>query len=154
VTVTAEQGLKTPGLHEVDVPIFCALTRFGLRRPGSLLTSYLDYRRLLNRSDDSPAERLLRTAFLVENAHTWYSLSIWDGRPMFSAQVRDHVDIARRSLGRLNYEPERGPELWSTRWQLVGVSNNLNWDGFDLRALVSERDRTERDLSDRSYATR
>jgi hypothetical protein len=79
---------------------------------------------------------LLRSAFLVENPTTWYSVSIWSGYPDFSSQVPLHVDAARRSFGRLAFDPDRGPELWSTKWRLISVTNNLNWDDFDLRRLI------------------
>ena len=130
-------SLKEPGDHEVDVPIMCSLTRFGLRSARSLLPSYLDYRRVLRSADSSPAIGLLRSAFLVENPRTWFSLSVWSGYPEFSAHVPDHVDAARRIFGRLSIDPERGPELWSTKWRLVSVTNNLNWDEFDLRRLIA-----------------
>jgi hypothetical protein len=130
------QSLKEPGDHAVDVPITCSITRFGLRNARSLPASYLDYRRVLRVEQESPAAGLLRSAFLVENPTTWYSFSIWSGYPDFSAQVPTHVDAARRVFGRLAMEPGRGPELWSTKWRLVSVTNNLNWGDFDLRQLI------------------
>jgi hypothetical protein len=27
--------------------------------------------------------------------------------------------------------------LWSTKWQLAAVTNNLNWEGFDLRQAIT-----------------
>lgn len=130
------KSLREPGDHEVDVPIMCSITRFGLRSPRFLLPSYLDYRRVIRSAHESPEIGLLRSAFLIENPTTWYSLSIWSGYPEFSAHVPNHVDAARRVFGRLSIEPDRGPELWSTKWRLVSVTNNLNWEDFDLRRLV------------------
>jgi hypothetical protein len=130
------QSLKEPGDHEVDVPIMCSITRFGLRSPRFLLPSYLDYRRVVRSARDSPELGLLRSAFLVENPSTWYSFSIWSGYPDFSAHVPDHVEAARSVFGRLSIEPDRGPELWSTKWRLVSVTNNLNWQDFDMRRVI------------------
>jgi hypothetical protein len=59
---------------------------------------------------------------------------------MFSPNVAGHIEAARRVFGRLSYEPERGPELWSTKWRLVSVTNNLNWDGFDLREVIKQKE--------------
>lgn len=137
------------GMHEVDAQVMCSITRFGLRHSGSLLPSYLDYRRLSKAVEKSPPRGLLQSVFLVENPATWYSMSIWRGIPMFSAQVGSHVDVARRSFERLRYVPGIGPELWTTRWRLVGVSNNLNWPGLELNLMCeppsSNRDHVKHD---------
>jgi len=58
-----------------------------------------------------------------------------------------HVDVANKVFGRLSKDPEFGPELWSTKWRLVSVSNNLNWSDFNFRRFVldaHERPREER----------
>ena len=130
--------LTEPGDHAVDVPITCSITRFGLRSARFLASSYRDYRRLLHTANESPPDGLLRSAFLLEKPTAWISFSIWSGAPRFSAQVPDHVDVARSAFGRLSFEPGRGPELWSTKWRLVSVTNNLNWDDFDLRGLIRD----------------
>lgn len=78
---------------------------------------------------------LLRSSFLVEGLTTCYSLSIWvdeSAIPRFGSSVEEHVAVARGVFGRLRFRNRR-PELWSTRWRLAEVSNNLNWDAFDLR---------------------
>lgn len=131
------RSLKEPGDHAVDVPIMCSITRFGLRSARSLLPSYLAYRRVVQSAEASPAIGLLRSAFLVENPRTWFSFSVWSGYPEFSAHVPAHVDAARGIFERLSIEPDRGPALWSTKWRLVSVTNNLNWDEFDLRRVIA-----------------
>jgi hypothetical protein len=131
-------SLREPGEHFVDAPIMCAITRFGLRHARSLLPCYLDYRRVRQRASESPVPGLLRSAFLVENPTTWYSVSLWSGTPGISADVSAHVEAARNVFGRLSVEPGRGPELWSTKWRLVSVTNNLNWDDLDLRRLIAD----------------
>ena len=135
--------LEEPGDHPVSVPITCVITRFGLRSPRHLLPSYLDYRRVADDARSSERPGLLRSCFLVESPTAWCSLSIWAepaAIPRFGTSVPRHVDAARRMFGRLALDPERGPELWSTKWRLVAVSNNLNWGDLDLRSAIREVD--------------
>ncbi len=99
-----------------------------------MASSYRDYQRVLRESHAKQLRGLLKSVFLIESPRAWYSLSIWDGSPQFSAQVPAHIDAARRVFGRLHvYNDERGPELWTTKWRLVSVTNNLCWRDFDLR---------------------
>ena len=129
--------LFKPGDHVVDVPITCVITRFGLRSPHQLLPMYLDYRRIARYARKTPG--LLRTAFLIERPTVCYTFSIWASHismPRFGTNVPSHVDVARKSFGRVSFKAGRGPEIWSTKWELTYVSNNLNWDDFDLRDLV------------------
>ena len=127
-----------PGHRVVEVPIRCVLTRFGLRAPRHLVPTFREYRQLLRDMPDPQSFGLLRSAFLVENPTTCYTLSLWSARPFMSANVPRHVDSARRVFGRLAFEPDRGPELWSTQWRLESVSNNLNWGELDLRTQIDE----------------
>ncbi|HEX6864594.1 MAG TPA: hypothetical protein VF414_17320 [Thermoanaerobaculia bacterium] len=137
VVARGGRDLTEPGDHPVDVPVVCVLTRFGLRHPLHLLFTYLDYRRTMKRAAGSPG--LLRSAFLIESLTSCYSLSIWASPrdiPVFGRDVPEHVSAARNLFGRLAMSPRGGPELWSTKWRLSIVSNNLNWQDFDLRALI------------------
>jgi hypothetical protein len=129
--------LNAPGDHPVDVPVTCVITRFGLRSPLSFLLTYIDYRRTIKQAAQTPG--LLRSAFLVENLTTCYSLSIWscpDAIPLFGTNVPYHVTAARSVFGRLLTSKHGSPELWSTKWRLTVVSNNLQWEDFDLRSLI------------------
>ncbi len=129
--------LDEPGDHPVDVPILCVITRFGLRSPLFLLPTYLDYRRTMKQAAQTPG--LLRSAFLIENLTTCYSLSLWanwNAIPRFGTNVPYHVSAARRVFGRVFFRNGYGPEIWSTKWRLTTVSNNLNWADFDLRGLI------------------
>ena len=131
--------LKQAGDHAVDVPILCVLTRFALRSPLYLLPTYLDYRRVVRQARATQTPGLLRASFLVENLTTCYSLSLWSGHEAiahFGTNVPYHVSAARRVFGRLSFAEGRGPELWSTKLRLASVSNNLNWEDFDLRTLI------------------
>jgi len=132
-----ESTLRDPGDHHVDVPIICVLTRFGLRHPFQLVRTYLDYRHTLRKSANTPG--LLRSAFFIENLKTCYNFSIWSNFaaiPAFNTAVPDHIHAARGVFGRMTMSTYGGPELWSTKWQLSSVSNNLNWQDFDLRAVI------------------
>lgn len=128
--------LQAPGDHSVEAPVFCVLTRFGLRSARYLAPTYREFRGLMRAAANTEVPGLLRAAFLIENPTTCYSLSLWSQEPIFSARVEQHIDAARNVFGRLSYDSEAGPELWSTRWRLVSVTNNLRWDGFDLRSVL------------------
>jgi hypothetical protein len=132
--------LDALGQHRVDAPILCNITRFGLRGARHLLPTYRDYRGVVRAALASGSPGLHRCAFLVENPTTCYSMSIWaDGAAIagFGTDVASHGDAARRIFGRLAFDSERGPELWSTRWRLEAVTHNLNWADFDLRSAIS-----------------
>lgn len=129
--------LREPGDHPVEAPVYCVLTRFGLRGARFLPATYRDFRRVAAGAARADVPGLLRFAFLVENPSTCYSLSLWSEPPLFSAAVPEHVQAARGVFERLNFSPEAGPELWSTQWRLASVTNNLNWDGLDLRSVIA-----------------
>ncbi|HET8629146.1 MAG TPA: hypothetical protein VFL91_17130 [Thermomicrobiales bacterium] len=136
-TSPAATRLTEPGDHPVAVPVTCVITRFGLRSARDLLPTYLDYRRVAREAARTPG--LLRAAFLVEGPAACYSLSLWASRdaiPHFGTNVPGHVEAARRVFRRLRFDERRGPEIWSTKWRLDSVSNNLNWADFDLRGLI------------------
>jgi hypothetical protein len=119
--------------------VVLVLTRFGLRSPGQLVQTYLDYRTVRRQTSSSQTPGLLASAFLVEDPATFFSLSIWerdDSIPFFGTKVPAHVDAARNVFSRLRFRVGRGPELWSTRWRLDAVSNNLTWPGCDLAEVV------------------
>lgn len=140
--MAAHEELRQPGDHPVDAPITCVLTRFGLRHAHHLPPTYKAYRRLTTEVRRQSPPGLLRSAFLLENPSTCWSVSIWSGPPEFSAAVPQHVDAARDVFGRLSIDEERGPELWSTKWRLASVSNNLNWADFELRELLAAERRS------------
>jgi hypothetical protein len=132
-------GHREMGEQPVDVPVICVITRFGLRSAWQLLPTYLDFRRVVRQAHRSATPGLLRAAFLIENPRTCYSLSLWtelNAIPKFGGTVHSHVDAARRVIGRIAFTPGRGLELWSAKWRLASVSNNLNWADFDLRRVI------------------
>lgn len=120
-----------------EATVICVVTRFRLKSPVGLLATYLDYLRVARQARRSPG--LLREAFLIQNLVTCYSLSLWSGPraiAQFGSDVPAHVDAARRVSRRARWAGPGRKEIWSTRWQLLTVSHNLNWDGFDLWDLV------------------
>lgn len=134
-----DMRLDDPGDHAVNVPIVCVITRFGLSSLRHLLPMYFDYRHVIADTEATQTPGLLRSAFLIENPTTCYTLSLWTGRsdiPRFGTNIPYHVNAARRAFGRVSYRKDRGPEIWSTKWRLMSVSNNLNWGDFNLRELI------------------
>lgn len=107
-----------------------------------MVPTYLAFRRVARHARSSVG--LLRSAFVIEGWRTCYSLSIWrheDAIPIFGTAVQEHVAAARGVFGRLTFDSTNGPELWSTKWRLARVSNNLRWDGLDLRSAIALEDR-------------
>lgn len=141
--------LQEPGDHSIDSDIICVMTRFGLRHPFYLLPTWRDYRLVVRQAARTQTPGLLRAAFLIENPTTCYSLSFWTGLDaiaQFGTNVTKHVKVGNRIFGRLSYTRERGPEIWSAKLRLDAVSNNLNWQEFDLRALIFKSHLSPKDV--------
>ncbi len=136
--------LQETGAHRVEVPITCVITRFGLHRARSLLRSYADYRRVVQEAQSTQTPGLLQSAFLVESPRAFYNLSLWEHEaaiPHFGTNVTAHVHAGNRIIGKVAFTEGRGPEIWSTKWRLVSVSNNLNWGDLDLRSMIVDHGR-------------
>lgn len=141
--LTDADRLTESGEHAVRSDIVCQITRFGLRRPIDLVRTYLDYRRARRQARHVPG--FLCAAFLIEDSRTCYTLSLWrDLRAIadFGTSAPAHLAAARQVMGHLRFQPDRGPELWSTKWRLHSVSSNLNWGNFDLRGCLRRTART------------
>jgi hypothetical protein len=132
------QALGELGEHPVDVPVICQFTRFGLRSPRHLAQTYADHRRMVRDVQQADVPGLLHSAFLVENPRTCYTVSFWSQPPHFSALIPRHIEVAGRVFGHVALDSEGKPEVWSTKWRLASVTNNLSWDGFDLRSAIVE----------------
>jgi hypothetical protein len=132
-------GFRALGHHEVESSVVCVLTRISVRRRRDLLRMYRAYRRVARASRRTPG--LLRTAFLVENARTWYSLSLWENShaiSQFGTNVPEHVQVVRSNFGRIGFSHSDGLDVWSTKWRLYSVSHNLRWEEFDLLPYVRQ----------------
>jgi len=117
---------------KVDTNISCVLTRFRVTSFWALLRCYQYSRRVRKASQDVPG--LIATAFLIENFHTWYSLSLWESEAAilnFNSNVHPHIRAASSVFGYLA-KTRKGPELWSAQFDLAAVSNNLRWSGAKL----------------------
>jgi hypothetical protein len=55
----------------------------------------------------------------------------------FGTLVESHVRAARHAFRATFRRDLARPEIWSTQWQLAAASNNLNWEGVDLRSLIA-----------------
>ena len=131
--------LALPGDHPVASSLVCSMTRFRVRKPHHTLACYRDYREVVAAAARSDRVGLLRSAFLLESPTTWWSLSIWthlDAIAFFGTDVPEHVRAARRAFPRLRFDAARGPELWSAKWRLSSISNNVVWDDWNVRELV------------------
>lgn len=141
-----ENEWRSPGDRDIDSTVVCVLTRFALRRPWHLIQTFVAYRWLMRHVRRNAPDGLLRACFLVENPTTCYSLSLWADEaaiPHFGTAVDEHVDVANGVFGRLRFV-HGGPELWSTKWRLSRVSNNLRWDGLDIQQTTSSEGRRSR----------
>lgn len=120
---------RSIGDQWTDGPSVCVITRFRLRRPWHLFLTWLDYR-AVRRQAFAHKGGLIRTAFLIENLHTCYSLSIWDSYaaiPHFGTDVPNHIHAGNRVMGKLADTAHGRPEIWSTKWKLLSTSHNLEW---------------------------
>jgi hypothetical protein len=92
----------------------------------------------------------LRAVLLFELPACAYSISFWAERAAisrFGSDVSLHVQAARSIFGRVRHRDGAGPEIWSTKWDLRSVSNNLLWDEFDLRELIATVGKEKRGTS-------
>ncbi|HYO12037.1 MAG TPA: hypothetical protein VE685_02460 [Thermoanaerobaculia bacterium] len=126
------------GFERVESPATCVLTRFQVRSVWDLLRFYRAFRRI--RRDAEKIQGLLYSGFFIENLRTCYSFSLWADEAAileFGTVVQSHVHAARHAFGATFRKDLGRPEIWSTQWKLAAASNNLNWEGVDLRPLIS-----------------
>jgi hypothetical protein len=136
-----ETSVSSAGHERVDSKVTCVITRFQLRSVRDLIRLHRLYRRV-RREARQRCSGLLHAAFLVEGPRTFYSFTLWrDDAAIveFGTVVDSHIQIARHGLG-ATFRPElERPEVWSTQWRLHAISENLNWEGVDVRPLVTPR---------------
>lgn len=138
------RDLREPGDHRVDIPVICVMTRLGFRNPWQLLQTWREYHGIASRAASVPG--FLHSTFLFETRKTCVMLSFWStprAVPHFGTEVESHVHAARRAFGRLSMRADRTPEVWSAKWRLASVSNNLNWAQFDLRGHIVDWSRQQ-----------
>lgn len=140
------------GYRRLDTEVTCVLTRFELRSAWSLLWMWWAFRKV--RAESRRVGGLLRTVFLVESPRVCYIFSVWaDERALleFGTHVHSHVHAARHSFRRVFNPARQRAEIWSTQWRLWAVSNNLSWEGFDLRGALDEEGRRAVDEARMQY---
>jgi hypothetical protein len=114
----------------VETPFYCVLTRIRLRHFWTLPPVVLFYLRV--RQQALQVSQLKRCVFLIEDVHTFFILSVWEGEEGFidfGTRVASHVDAAALAFFKVASRDKK-PEIWSAQWQLYAVSNNLNWGGL------------------------
>lgn len=134
----SDQGLNA-GDNPVASEVVCVITRFRLRSLFSAFRTMRDYSRVQKKARSSAG--LLHSALLFEGPRTMYTISLWEGLdaiPRFGFDIPEHVPAVRRVFSRARYRSGFGPEIWSTKWNLMSVSNNLRWEGFDLLSALDE----------------
>jgi hypothetical protein len=82
---------------------------------------------------------LLMAQFLIEDSHTFYTLSIWADETAIVdfGNVLSHIKAANSTFQSLDRTSAGRPELWSVQWRLWATSTNLNWEGLDIRKVLS-----------------
>lgn len=129
------------GFARVDTAVTCVITRFHVRSVRDLIFLHRLYRRV-RREARERCTGLLHAAFLVEGLRTFYSFTMWadDGAILeFGTVVGSHVRVAGKGLHATFRSGGCRPEVWSTQWNLVATSDNLNWEEVDLRPLLGKR---------------
>jgi hypothetical protein len=119
----------------------CVLTRLGLRSLPDLLRTYFDYRKVI--SEERRGTGLLKSSFLIEDRRTCCIISIWkDYRaiPEFGTRNPTHALVARMFFGRCRMNAVGRPEIFSAKWRLISISNNIAWADLDLMRAVSKPD--------------
>jgi hypothetical protein len=136
-----DASVSGAGYERVDTSVTCVITRFQLRSVLDLFRLLHMYRRV-RRDARRRCSGLLHAAFLVEGPRTIYSLTLWRDEAaivQFGTVVDSHIRVAGHGL-RATFRPDaERPEIWSTQWKLSAVSQNLNWEGVDVRPLVTPR---------------
>jgi hypothetical protein len=136
-----EASLSGAGYERIDSKVTCVITRFQLRSARDLFRLYRLYRRV-RREARQRCSGLLHAGFLVEGLRTFYSFTLWKDDAAvveFGTVVDSHIRVAGHGL-QATFRPElQRPEIWSTQWRLDAISENLHWEGVDVRPLTTSR---------------
>lgn len=111
----------------VDAELYCVLTRVRLTHLWALPLVWWHYLRVARQA--RRVRELKRTALLIENAHTIFILSIWEGQQgylEFGTHVTKHVHAVGKAFPWI--QQRQGTwQVWSTEWKIRAASKNLNW---------------------------
>jgi hypothetical protein len=136
-----DSPISGAGYGRVDTKVTCVMTRFQLRSFWDLVRLYRLYRHV-RREARQRCSGLLHAGFLVEGPRTFYSFTLWTDEAAiveFGTVVDAHIRAAGHGLRATFRRDIVRPEIWSTQWMLAAVSENLNWEGVDVRHLVKPR---------------
>jgi hypothetical protein len=131
--------VRGAGYESVDSKVTCVITRFQLRSVWDLVRLHRLYCRV-RRDARQRCSGLLHAGFLIEGLRTFYSFTLWadDAAILeFGTVVESHIRAAPLGLS-ATFRPEvERPEIWSTQWKLAALSENLSWEGVDVRSLTT-----------------
>jgi hypothetical protein len=127
--------------ERVNGTISCVLTRFRVPSFWSLPLFFLAFRRVRKQALTA-APGLIKAVFLMEGLRTYYTLSLWTNDNAivdFSTHVTSHVKSANWAIVHVFRKDIQRPEIWSTHWRLWAISHNLNWEGVEMREVLSKQ---------------
>ena len=119
----------------------CTITRFQLTSAFWLPFFAFAFRRV-RKEARTKISGLLASAFLIEGPRVCYTLSIWENERAitdFGTLVKSHLAIARWSLGRTFSRRRQRPLIWSTKWRLVSLSTNMQWNDVDWSSMLAQQ---------------
>ena len=129
------------GYSQVDSDVTCVLTRFEVRSLWALLRFYVLFRRVKNTIRG--LDGLIAALFIVENARTCYTLSVWRdvGAILKFNTEPAHIAVANYSFRELRSTKGK-VHLWSGQFRLAGASpHNFVWPGIDFKSFVRSTER-------------
>lgn len=129
------------GYERVGGTVSCVLTRFFLPSFWSLFLFFIAFRRV-RRQAMATTPGLIRALFLVEAPRICYTLSLWtDDNAIvdFGTRVTSHIAAPNWGLNHVFRKDLQRPEVWSVHWRLWAISDNLNWEGVDLREVLARQ---------------
>jgi hypothetical protein len=124
------------GYRRVNSTMACVITRFRMKSLFGVLGCYRHYRRI--RAASRAQSGLLAALFALDGNRTCYTISIWSDDEAilrFNTQSKRHIRAGNWLARRVEFSGGR-PELWSAKFILQAVSDNLQWNGVDTRATV------------------
>ena len=134
-----ESPYSGAGFARIDTTMSCVLTRFRLRSCLLVIPFYLSFLQVRRAARD--IEGFVKAIFLVEDAHTCYTLSLWknDCAIVDFGSLRAHVKAANSAFRSIHKDKLGRAEIWSAQFRLWAVSHNLSWQGLDLQSSLGDQ---------------
>jgi hypothetical protein len=124
------------GYRRVNSTMACVVTRFRMKSLLGVIGCYRHYRRI--RAASRRQTGLLAALFAFDDTRTCYTISIWSDDEAilrFNTESSRHIRAGNWLAGRLD-TCEGRPELWSAKFSLQAIGDNLQWHGVDTRATL------------------